>query len=245
MDAFTTPLFEINPSLDLAALAHEFAANHRLQIKDVLTARTAQVIHGIMARETPWGLAWRAGNDGPASLRQRQLAALAQAERSAFGQKAAQAAARGDYAFVYAQYPMLDGYLQKWNQGGPHDLLLEHINDAPFLDLVRTVTGIGTLVKADAQATLFAPGQFLSLHDDSHVAEGWKVAYVLSFAKEWHSDWGGYLVFYDEDGDIVSGLKPRFNALNLFTVPQRHSVTYVPPFAPIGRYAITGWLRDS
>lgn len=130
--------------------------------------------------------------------------------------------------------------MQKWDEGSAYDLLLEHINDAPFLDLVRTVTGMDMLVKADAQATLFAPGQFLSVHDDSHVREGWQVAYVLSLARDWRPDWGGYLMFYDDDGDIVAGLRPRFNALNLFAVPQRHNVTYVPPFAPIGRYAITG-----
>ena len=36
----------------------------------------------------------------------------------------------------------------------------------------------------------------------------------------------------------------RFNTLNMFTVAQPHNVTYVPPFAPVGRYAITGWFRD-
>jgi hypothetical protein len=28
------------------------------------------------------------------------------------------------------------------------------------------------------------------------------------------------------------------------TVPQRHNVSFVPPFAPAARYAITGWFRD-
>jgi Rps23 Pro-64 3,4-dihydroxylase Tpa1-like proline 4-hydroxylase len=77
------------------------------------------------------------------------------------------------------------------------------------------------------------------------VLEGWQVAYVMNFcAEEWRPDWGGYLLFYDEDGDVVAGFKPRFNALNLFRVPQKHSVTYVAPFAPIARFAITGWFRD-
>ena len=30
----------------------------------------------------------------------------------------------------------------------------------------------------------------------------------------------------------------------VLAVPQRHAVTYVPPFAPPHRFAITGWLRD-
>jgi Rps23 Pro-64 3,4-dihydroxylase Tpa1-like proline 4-hydroxylase len=150
-----------------------------------------------------------------------------------------------DYAFAYSHYPMVHAYLQGWAPGGPHEALVELINDQPFLDLAREVTGLPNLRKADAQATLYAPGQFLSVHDDSHMAEGWRVAYVLSMcADDWRPEWGGYLQFFNEEGDVVAGWKPRFNALNLFLVPQRHAVTFVPPFAPIGRYAITGWFRD-
>lgn len=239
-----TPLFEVNPRLDRPALARTFAADRRVQIRDVLTDRTAAVLHRVLESETPWGLAWRAEGTSAAHVRNRELAAMAPAQRAEFARATAQSAARGDYSFLYGQYPMIDAYLQKWNEGGPHDLLLEHINDAPFLDLVRSVTGIEGLKKADGQATLFAPGQFLAMHNDSHVAEGWRIAYVLSLARDWRPDWGGYLLFYDEEGDVVAGFRPRFNALNLFAVPQAHNVGYVPPFAPIGRYAITGWFRD-
>jgi Rps23 Pro-64 3,4-dihydroxylase Tpa1-like proline 4-hydroxylase len=151
----------------------------------------------------------------------------------------------GDYAFIYARYPMLDAYLEQWGEHEGLDLLVEHINSEPMLELVREVTGISEIGKADAQATLFAPNHFLSLHDDSHVAEGWRVAYVMNFCQEeWRPDWGGYLLFYDEDGDVTAGFKPRFNTLNMFRVPARHSVSYVPPFAPVGRFAVTGWFRD-
>jgi len=114
-----------------------------------------------------------------------------------------------------------------------------------MMDLVREITGFPELVKADGQATLFAPQHYLGKHNDSHVEEGWKVAYVLNFAREdWQPDWGGYLLFLDEDGDVVEGFRPRFNALNMFAVPQDHLVSFVPPFAPAGRLAITGWFRD-
>lgn len=238
------PLFEINPALDRTALASSFAATGRVQIKDVLTLRTADEVHRVLDRGTAWGLAWRAGPEGPIHLRNRELGAMPQARRVELSRKASDAMSRGDYAFTYAQYPALDAYLARWHPGSAYDLLLEHLNDAPFLDLLREVTGIKTLVKADAQATLYAPGQFLAVHDDSHVAEGWQVAYVLSLTRDWRPDWGGYLNFLDDEGDVVAGLRPRFNALNLFAVPQRHHVTYVPPFAPVGRYSITGWARD-
>jgi SM-20-related protein len=239
------PLFDLNPELDRDKLRRQFAADQRLQIKNLLTPETARTVHDILARQTQWGLAWQAAEDGPHGLKPEQLAKLPPAEKVAIGTKVTAAMQGRNYAFLYARYPMLDAYLEKWAEGSPQDLLLEHINDQPFLDLVREVTGIAELIKADAQATLYAPNQFLALHDDSQVAEGRRVAYVMNFcAEDWRADWGGYLMFYDDDGDVIAGFKPRFNALNLFLVPQSHNVTYVPPFAPVGRFAITGWFRD-
>lgn len=240
----TIPLFEINPALDRAALAGEFARRRRLQIRDVLSERAASELHEILARHTPWGLSWQAGESPPEHIRPEQMAARSPHERAAVGEQLLAAMKGHDYGFAYSAYPLVDAWKEKWHPGHPLELVIEHLNDGPFIELMREVTGF-ELVKADGQATLYAPGNFLSRHTDSHVAEGWRVAYVLNLTRiDWRPDWGGYLVFYDEAGDIVEGFRPRFNALNIFAVPQPHSVTYVPNFAPIGRYAITGWLRD-
>jgi hypothetical protein len=68
------PLFELNPAVDRAAAARRFADEGRVQVRDFLTVAAAQTIHRILSRETPWGLAWRAGEDGPHGLRRQQLA---------------------------------------------------------------------------------------------------------------------------------------------------------------------------
>ncbi|MBY0282861.1 MAG: 2OG-Fe(II) oxygenase [Sphingomonas sp.] len=238
-------LFTINPALDRDALAARFAADRRVQIRDVLTDEAARNLRDVIATATPWGLGWQAGADGPHGVTAAELARIDQRRRAEMNGGIIRAMQGSDYGFSYARYPILDAYLQRWAPGGAHDLLLEHLNDQPFLDLVRSVTAIPELLKADAQATLFAPGHFLARHDDSHVGEGWRVAYVLSLcATDWRPDWGGYLLFYDADGDVVAGYRPRFNALSLFAVPASHAVTFVPPFAPVARYSITGWLRD-
>lgn len=239
------PLFQLNPCIDRLLAAEQFNNQGRVQIRGFLETGAADTIHQVLSEQTPWGLAWRAGSDGPRSLRRERLGSLQPAERLAMLTKINTAMRGGEYAFLYAQYPMLDAYLQRWAEHEALDLLVEHINSEPLLDLVRTISGIPQLRKGDAQATLYGPNHFLAQHDDSHVEEGWRIAYVMNFCKEdWRSDWGGYLVFYDEDGDIITGYRPRYNALNLFRVPQRHSVTYVPPFAPVARFAITGWFRD-
>lgn len=242
-------LFELNPAIDRARHAEQFARDTRVQIRDFLTPETAREIRAVLQTATPWGLAMQADGtpyDSPQQILNEEMRTREGQERAeAIGRATDEAAAKGRYAFRYAQFSLVQAVQRGFNPGGPHEILLEHINSQEFLDLVRDITGERELVRADAQATLFARGQFLGLHIDSHVAEGWKIAYVMNFTiDEWKPDWGGYLQFFDEDGNVVQAFKPRFNTLNLLRVPQPHSVSMVAPFAPIGRYAVTGWLRD-
>ena len=242
-------LFELNPALDRAALAAEFVANTRVQVRDFLTRETAEEIREILAKATPWGLAMQADGSafsGPQQILPQEMRDPAKQKRAGeIGLATDASAARGDYAFRFAQYPILQAVQEGWAPDGPHEILLEHINAPEFMQLARDITGEAELIKADGQATLYAKQQFLGRHIDSHVMEGWTIAYVMNFTiDDWHPDWGGYLQFLDDDGDIVQGFRPRFNSLNLFRVPQAHSVSFVAPFAPIGRYAVTGWLRN-
>jgi Rps23 Pro-64 3,4-dihydroxylase Tpa1-like proline 4-hydroxylase len=238
-------LLDVNPALDVGALAAAFARDRRLQVRNVLTDDSARIVHRILSQETPWGLSWRAGTQGPDSIRRSALAAMPPAEQQARS-KATMLSMRGtDYAFAYASYPLVEAYVGKWAPDGPHDMLLEYLNDRPVMDLVRAISGMPDLVKADAQATVYGPTNFLAVHNDEHSGMGRRLAYVLNLcAEDWRPDWGGYLNFFDDDGDVIAGYRPRFNALNLFAVPQLHNVSFVPPFAPLARYAITGWFRD-
>ncbi len=240
-------LFALNPGLDIGAATARFAATGRAQLREVLLPEAAAAIHAVLASATPWGMALEAGT-GPEDLRADKLATLPAAERTRIGQAVGQRLRGGEYGFVYQRYPMVTAYLERWDPDGPLAMLLEHINDTPMLALVRAVSGIDAIFKADAQATLFGPGQFLGVHDDADGGgtdgPGRRVAYVLNFAPGWHPDWGGYLNFLDADNNVIEGFAPRFNTLNLFRVPQRHHVTYVPQWALPQRFAITGWFRD-
>ena len=240
-------LFEINPQIDRAAIGREFARHGRVQIADVLTEGTARELRDLFHARTPWGIAMHAGSDGkPVSFRASELQDPAKArEAMEIGKATDRSAADRDYAFRFLRYSMVEALQGNWDPTWPHEILLEHLNSEPFLGLMRDVTDTPELYKADGHASCFAAQHFLGMHVDSHVGEGWRYAYVLNLTiDDWVPDWGGYLVFYDDAGDIVQGFKPAFNTLNLFRVPQKHAVTYVPPFAPRGRYAISGWLRD-
>lgn len=240
-------LFELNPALDRAALAADFARDGRVQIADILTIDTARELRHVLEHATPWGVTLQAGTHGaPRNFRPEQLRDPAVAKEALeLGRQTDAAAAGRDYAYRALRYSLVEAVQQGWDPGGPHEIALGHLNAEPFLALMREVTGIPDLAKADGHATCFASQHFLGRHIDSHMAEGWRIAYVLNLTiDDWYPDWGGYLVFYDDAGDIVQGYMPRFNTLNLFRVPVAHAVTYVPPFAPKGRYAIGGWLRD-
>lgn len=240
-------MLELNGKIDRVALAARFRAEGRVQVPDVLTEGCAEALRALLLRGTPWQLAWQAGEASPVqTIPNRLLSAPEGQARAGEAGAATDAAARsGDYAFRFANYPILTAYLEGWDRGGPHEAIIESLNGEEVLELVREITGIPELIKADAQASLFAPNHFLGRHIDAHKDQSWRVAYVLNLAPDdWHTDWGGYLQFFDENGDIVWGWRPRFNVLNLFAVPCAHSVSYAAPFAVPERIAITGWFRD-
>lgn len=237
-------LLELNPTLDRPALRAQFDVTGRLQIREVLTFESAAGLRSLLANGTPWGLAWQAGDDGPHLLRNAEMKAMGLNEKSELVAKLG-AVGKDGYAFLYHSYPLVTAYLEKWNPGSPHEKLLEELNGNAFLSLLRDVTGMADILKADGQATLYAPGNFLWPHSDAESARGRRVAYVLNLtATEWAPQWGGYLNFFDDDWNITKAMQPRFNSLNLFAVPQWHSVSEVSASAPIARFAVTGWGRD-
>jgi len=236
-------LLQLNPALDVGALGREFAVKARLQVRNVLTDTSAAAIRNMLESDTAWGLAWQAGAaEVPKSVRADDFAAMPEAERKAV---IARAAADPDYGFAYHSYPLVKAYLERWHPGSVHERLLEELNGPDMLEFMRSVTGISEIVKMDGQATLYAPGHFLRPHNDEERERGRRVAYVLNLTLgEWLPHWGGYLNFFDGDLNIEQGFRPRLNSLNLFRVPQWHSVGEVAPSAPLARYAITGWARD-
>ena len=118
-------------------------------------------------------------------------------------------------------------------------------NSGPFLDFARRLTGDDRIAYADAQPTRYLSGHFLNRHTDEHEDAGRLYAYVLNVSPEWRAEWGGLLMFLDEDGAVTETFTPSFGTLNVFKVPQSHTVSIVAPFAGAPRYSITGWWRSA
>jgi SM-20-related protein len=230
--------------LPLDAAAAEFASRGRVRIRGVLGAASAERLHRCLASEVSWRLVYHDGE------RNVMVEAAAFSSMDAAAQRdlvqRVLAGARDRFQYLYHSYPMVTAYL---NHQDPQLFLhrvLEWLNEPATLEIVRHITGIPTLRKADAQATLYRPGHFLTLHDDGGVGnEMRRVAYVLNMTHDWRADWGGQLQFITAGGEIEESWIPGFNTLALFRVPMRHAVSYVAPYATRPRLAVTGWFRDA
>ncbi|HWH17930.1 MAG TPA: 2OG-Fe(II) oxygenase family protein [Allosphingosinicella sp.] len=214
-----------------------------MQIRPFLTEKSAErLLRHLRARED-WRLLVNQGEklfelDRPA---QQALTAAARQKLEAAIHKAA----REQFQFCFETIRVPDDPGEREGDPTPLAEFARFMSSPEVLEPLRRITGCGSIGFADAQATAYGPGHFLTGHDDNVTGKNRHAAYVLSLASRWRPEWGGLLMFHRDDGNIEEALTPCFNSLNLFKVPQLHSVSYVAPFVPYRRYAVTGWLRSS
>ncbi|MGA9854167.1 MAG: 2OG-Fe(II) oxygenase family protein [Gammaproteobacteria bacterium] len=229
----------LNPALNIDNLAAEFRQKQRIQIQDALLPAAAESLYRCLEHDVPWGVAYIDG-EHYTLLTADKLANFNQEDWMNLNNKV-QARAVNKYQFIYNSYMMVTAYKEKRDPGLALHAMVEFINAPPFLELMRNVTGISSIIKADAQATRYIPGHFLKKHNDQVTGQYREIAYVLNLTRNWQADWGGLLQFLDDDGKVTDTYMPTFNSLTLFQVPAWHHVSYVAAFVPHGRYAITGW----
>jgi SM-20-related protein len=232
----------LSPILDPSALAPALAARGRLQVPGFLADDAAALLHGCLAHDVPWALAFNEGG-APRTLAAEALRAMSPAERAALVRRIHEDA-RGGYQFMYHSYMMVSAYLAGRDPQLPLHRVLEFLNSEAFLGFARTLTGVAEIRRVDAQATCYLPGDFLKRHTDADSREGRRFAYVINLTREWQADWGGQLQFLAEDGAVVESFLPLWNTLSLFAVPAPHCVSFVTPYARQPRLSITGWLLD-
>jgi len=232
----------LDPSVDADLVGQVFRKFGRAHITGILDPVSAGRVHRCLSDETPWGVALF-DEHGHRDLGVPSLAALDPVARGALLASIDRVATTG-FAYRYSNFRLDDHY----HAGEHRDLFLmrfyEFINSPPFLEFARKVTGVPEIDYADAQATRYGRGDFLTTHDDDVEGKNRHAAYVFNFTPQWRTDWGGLLAFPDEFGHLHEAFSSAFNALNLMRVPMPHSVTQVATFAGGSRYSITGWLRS-
>jgi Rps23 Pro-64 3,4-dihydroxylase Tpa1-like proline 4-hydroxylase len=238
----TVPILAINPELDPSALAARFVRRGRVHLPDFLVAPAAEQVYRYLAHGAQWSLVLHDGTCvREATPEQRRHGDEAwEREMAAF----AYARAREGFEFLYEHRGVADDPRERAADPSPLARFVDFLNSPPFLEFARCLTGQSDIVRADAQATRYRPGDFLTQHDDFDKTgrKHRRAAYVFNLTPRWLADWGGQLQFIGPDGHVDEAYVPRFNALNVFAVPQPHSVSIVAPFAVGARYSVTGWL---
>lgn len=229
--------FALSPTLDPARIARAFAVDRRIQIPDFLASDGAQPLAAELAAHPHWLLTANRG-DQVIDFTPERIAGM---DADARGKLARAVALGGRYGFQFCYET-----IRLRGEGDPASLarFAAFMSSDPALAFLRTLTGDARIDFADAHASRYGPGHFLTAHDDEVAAMGRRAAYVLNLSPDWRIDWGGLLLFHDASGNITGGFTPRFNTLNVFSVPQAHSVSFVTPLAGAPRYAVTGWLRS-
>lgn len=236
------PNYLLNPALDADALAARFKADGRLHIPDFLTDSGAERLLADLRQRQDWALIVNQ-DDKSFDLGREAQAALSDEQRRALEQ-AVHAGARYGFQFLYEAIRVPDEEEERHRLDDPLARFASFLSSPPAVDFLRLVTGKAVIDFADAQATAYGPGHFLTAHDDEVAGKQRHAAYVFNLTPAWRMDWGGLLLFHGADGHVTRGFTPTFNALNIFAVPQPHSVSMVTPFAANRRYSVTGWLRS-
>jgi SM-20-related protein len=234
--------FALNPALDAERLRQRFEAKGRVHVADFLAADGAKALLAHLRARPDWLLVINQ-NDKLFELDRTAQAALG-AEQKAELDKAVYQSARHGFQYRYETVRVPDSAGERQARSSLLTRFADFVGSPAVLEFFRAVTGAKAVRFVDAQATAYSPGHFLTGHDDDFAGKNRVAAYVMNLSAEWRAEWGGLLMFEGDDGHIEEALVPRFNALNLFAVPKRHSVSFVAPFAPYRRYSVTGWLRS-
>jgi len=225
-------------------LADQFKKVGRLHIPDFLTQSSAEVLYKNLSEQTQWNLVWN--NDGKHTDMDFQAVEKWTEKQKKSLLEIVYKQAAGDFQYLFANIPIYDICQNDRLQVKFFDQVCDFMNSELFLDQMRAITGFEQIDFADVQATRYCRGHFLTEHDDNISGKDRLAAYVLNLTPIWNDAWGGALVFHDQNqsgGGFSQLIYPCFNALNIFLVPQSHSVSMVSPYAMADRYSLTGWLR--
>lgn len=233
-----TPL-ELHPAIDAVALAAHYAVRRAVRIAPFLAPAAADALAAHLLARDDWRQHVNQG-DKLFELDRASRAAFSPERRAALDAAVMAQAAQG-FQFRFEALRVDDDPAVRASEPSPLNRFGDFMNSAAVLDLLRRVTGAPAIRMADAQATLYGPGDLLTTHDDAVAGKNRHAAYVCNLTRAWRIDWGGLLLLHGADS--AEAWPPAWNSLSLFAVPRSHCVTMVVPFAGVRRLSVTGWLR--
>jgi len=233
------PVFKINPELDLAAIRREYTEQGRVRIYGLLAEGAPELYDHLVAR-TDWFHAFTTDR-GILKLDPDAKAALSPEEWAAIEAEAHERTRRAfQYRYEAVRVPEPDEAATR------DDLLarfVEWLHGPELIRFLEEIVGATGFRFSEGQVTAYGAGDFLTGHDDGVRGKNRLTALVYGLTPYWRLEYGGLLLFHGENDRTCAGNVPRFNTLDLFKVPQQHSVSLVSPAAPHRRISVTGWLR--
>lgn len=226
---------------DVLELARAFNEHGYVHIADFIDVGDATTLHDELRQRPDWRQVVTTAS-GFVELDRPSRSRMTPEQAKALDD-AVYAQARANFQYRYETLRVPDGFAERAAVADKISDFAQMMSTGEALDFLRVVTGATDIQYADAQATAYSPGDFLTGHDDAVIGKSRRAAYVFGLTPVWRLEWGGLLLFHGKDGHVERGLVPTFNSLNLFAVPQMHSVSEVIRAAAYRRYAITGWLR--
>lgn len=225
---------------DTAALAAAYRVRRRVRIHGLL--RDAVPLAEHLARREDWRQVLNSG-DKVFELDRATRAGMAPDRVATLDAAVHRGAAEG-FQFRYESVRVPDDDDARRAAGDPLSEFARWLSSGEMRAFLRAVTGEEHIDFADAQATRFVAGDFLTGHDDAVAGKHRRAAYVFGLTPRWRLEWGGLLMFHAGVDDFT-GVVPAFNVLDVFAVPQPHSVSLVSPAALDARISVTGWLRST
>lgn len=228
-------------TIDVAAIRAAFRADGHVVIRDFLAPEGAEELRRHLIARRDWAVVLNT-ESGVREIPAAVYDALDDAQRETLDRMVA-ARARTGFQYRYGALRVPDDDDARRASGDALSAFARFMSSPTVVDLLRDVTGHDDIAFADAQGTRYAPGDFLTRHDDAVEGKHRRAAYVFSLSPGWQPEWGGLLLFHDAAGDVTRGVTPDMGSLRLFSVPADHSVSHVAPIAPDARLSVTGWLR--
>ncbi len=236
------PVFQLNPSLEVDRLAARFARDGRLQIVDFLVAGEVERLAEELEASRQWMHVISGGRE-VYEIAREDFDAMDAEKRSALNDAICAEATHG-FRFRFDAIRVPGNVAGRPSSSGLLCAFANFMSHQSTLEVIAQIAGDCSLDFADAQATRYRAGDFLTRHDDDVAGKNRRLAYVMGLTKAWLPEWGGLLLFNGNELTITEAMVPRFNALCLFRVPQPHSVSAIAPYADCARLSITGWLRS-
>lgn len=231
------PVFRMNPAINARDYSETFRRDGIVQIKTIFEPELADYLEKALKDDTYWRLTYAGEKEQALSLNSEQLA---KTDLQALAGEILARASTG-FSYVYLACNLRLTYDAPECAQHPLYKLYHLLNSPEWLAFGREVTGHTDVVRVDATATWYRPGDFLTMHTD--LVGSRRTAYTLGFTRGWRADWGGQLLFHaSKTGDVERGYVPAFNVLTMFNIPRNHSVAQVAHYATEKRLTVSGWL---